>query len=94
MRQVPVMKGDEARTPTISEVSMATAVSQSHASRCLKRRVGALIVDEESSIPISVGYNDNPVGMLSCSDLNNGQCYKDMIMESKLEKMVHPRSLL
>jgi deoxycytidylate deaminase len=65
---------------------MATAVSQSHASRCLKRKVGALIVDE-NNIPLSVGYNDNPVRMESCLTLYNGQCYKDMVMESKLEKM-------
>lgn len=87
MRQVSVMKGEDSRHPTIREVSMATAVSQSNASRCLKRKVGALIVDENNNIPFSVGYNDNPVGMLSCFDLYNRQCYKDMIMESKLEDM-------
>ena len=88
MPQVSLMKGEgEPRNPTIPEVSMATAVSQSNASRCLKRKVGALIVDENNNIPLSVGYNDNPVGMLSCVDLDNGQCYKDMIMETKLEEM-------
>ncbi|HUS72703.1 MAG TPA: AAA family ATPase [Sedimentisphaerales bacterium] len=86
MRQVSVMKGEDFRNPTIREVSMATAVSQSNASRCLKRKVGALIVDE-NNIPLSVGYNDNPVRMESCLTLYNGQCYKDMIMESKLEEM-------
>jgi len=84
--QVSVMKGEDFRNPTIREVSMATAVSQSHASRCLKRKVGALILDK-NNIPLSVGYNDNPVGMESCLTLYNGQCYKDMIMESKLEEM-------
>jgi deoxycytidylate deaminase len=87
MDHVPVMKGTASRYPTIPEVSMATAVSQSHASRCLKRKVGALIVDEKNNIPLSVGYNENPVGMLSCIDSFNGQCYKDMVMEVALEKM-------
>jgi len=90
MRQVlvmkSVMKGEVSRNPLPPEVYMATAVSQSHASRCLKRKVGALIVDE-NNIPLSVGYNDNPVRMESCLTLYNGQCYKDMVMESKLEKM-------
>jgi len=86
MPQVSVMKGENPRNPTIHEVSMATAVSQSNASRCIKRKVGALIVDE-NNIPISVGYNDNPIGMLSCLDLYKEQCYKDMVMESKLEEM-------
>ncbi len=86
MGHILVMKGEDPRSPTIREVSMATAVSQSHASRCLKRKVGALILDE-NNIPLSVGYNDNPVMMESCFTLYNGQCYKDMIMETKLEEM-------
>jgi deoxycytidylate deaminase len=85
--QISVMKGEVSRNPTNAEVSMATAVSQSHASRCLRRKVGALIVDEEKGIPVSVGYNDNPIGMESCFTLYNGLCYKDMIMETKLEAM-------
>ena len=87
MGHILVMKGEEElRSPTIREVSMATAVSQSNASRCIKRKVGALILDK-NNIPLSVGYNDNPVMMESCFTLYNGQCYKDMVMESKLEKM-------
>lgn len=82
---ISVMKG-EPRSPSISEVSMATAVSQSHASRCVKRKVGAVIVNE-ANISLSIGYNDNPVGMEPCQTLHGGSCYKDMIMESKLEKM-------
>jgi deoxycytidylate deaminase len=82
---ISVMKGEK-RTPTTYEVSMATAVSQSHASRCIKRKVGALIIDETKKIPLSVGYNDNPIGMEPCFTLHKG-CYKDMIMEAKLEDM-------
>ena len=85
LEQISVMKG-ETTNPKKPEVSMATAVSQSHASRCLKRKVGALIVDETNGIPLSVGYNENPVGMEPCFLLYNG-CYKDMIMETKLEDM-------
>lgn len=85
--QICVMKGETSRNPTKAEVSMATAVSQSHASRCLKRKVGALIVDDANGIPLSVGYNDNPIGMESCLSLYNGLCYKDRVMDTKLEKM-------
>jgi deoxycytidylate deaminase len=81
------MKGNTPRDPTKAEVSMATAVSQSHASRCLKRKVGAIIVDDVNGIPLSVGYNDNPVGMESCLSLYNGLCYKDRVMHTNLEKM-------
>ena len=78
----------EFRRPLPSEVFMTTAVSQSHASNCLKRKVGALIVDDDNKIPLSVGYNDNPIGMESCFSLFNGLCYKDRAMETKLENIV------
>ncbi len=88
MRDIPGMEGKkDFRGPYPAEVSMATAVSQSHASRCIRRKVGALIVDD-NNIPLTVGFNDNPVGMESCFSLYNGQCYKNMVMEAKLEKMV------
>jgi deoxycytidylate deaminase len=89
MQDIPGMRGEKPfRDPFSDEVFMATAVSQSHASHCLKRKVGALIIDEVNNIPLSVGYNDNPIGMESCFSLYNRLCYKDMVMESKLEKMV------
>lgn len=89
MRDIPGMMFDKKfRDPFPTEVFMATAVSQSHASNCIKRKVGAFIVDDKNKIPLSVGYNDNPIGMESCLSLFDGQCYKDMVMESKLEKMV------
>ncbi|HPC95301.1 MAG TPA: deaminase [Sedimentisphaerales bacterium] len=75
------------RGPLAAEVFMATAVSQSHASQCLKRKVGALIVDDENKIPLSVGYNENPVGMESGFSLYRQVCHKDRVMASRLEKM-------
>jgi len=82
------MRGDEGfRGPLAAEIFMATAVSQSHASQCLQRKVGALIVDEENRIPLSVGYNDNPVGMESCFSLYGQICYKNQVIASRLEKM-------
>jgi len=77
----------ERREPLPREVFMTTAVSQSFASRCLKRKVGALIVNEKDKIPLSIGYNDNPIGMDPCLLLYKGVCYKDMLMEKELEQM-------
>ena len=77
--------GSYCRPPTQDEVQMATAFSQSHMSRCLKRKVGAVIVSNEN-IPLSLGYNENPVGMKPC--LTEFQyCFKDEDMHRKLEKM-------
>ncbi|MBN1509499.1 MAG: hypothetical protein JW955_21810, partial [Sedimentisphaerales bacterium] len=82
------MRGDEGfRRPLSAEIFMATAVSQSHASQCLQRKVGALIVDEGNRIPLSVGYNENPVGMESCFSLYDQICYKNQVIASRLEKM-------
>jgi len=85
---VEIMIGERVRAPYPDEVFMATAVSQSNASQCKKRKVGALIVDEDSHVSLSVGYNGNPLGMESCFSLFSGNCYKDMVLESNLEKSV------
>jgi len=86
--ELNLMRGTgDRREPLPREVFMTTAVSQSFASRCLKRKVGALIVDEKDKIPLSIGYNDNPVGMEPCFLLYRGVCYKDMLMEKELEQM-------
>jgi len=87
-RDLPGMRGEKDwRSAWPAEYFMATAVSHSHASRCIKRKVGALIVDEEDNVSLSVGYNDNPIGMEPCYSLYNGLCYKNMVMETKLEEM-------
>jgi deoxycytidylate deaminase len=87
-RDLPGMRGErDWRSPWPDEVFMATAVSHSHASHCLQRKVGALIVDEEEKVSLSVGYNDNPIRMEPCYSLYNGLCYKNMVMETKLEEM-------
>lgn len=86
--ELNLMKGTgERREPLSHEVFMTTAVSQSFASRCLKRKVGALIINEKDNIPLSIGYNDNPIGMEPCFLLYKGVCYKDMLMEKELEQM-------
>ncbi|CAN5390231.1 hypothetical protein BH11PLA2_BH11PLA2_23230 [soil metagenome] len=83
-----LMKGEDASSEIIpfeQEVHMATAYSQSHGSRCLKRHVGAVIVNSDG-IPLSLGYNENPTGMGSCP-AEYGYCFKDADMHAKLEAM-------
>jgi deoxycytidylate deaminase len=77
--------GSYCRPPTQDEVQMATAFAQSHMSRCLKRKVGAVIVSSEN-IPLALGYNENPIGMEPCLT-EFGHCFKDEDMYKKLEKM-------
>lgn len=73
------------RPPTPEETYMATAFAQSHASQCLKRHVGAVIVDIEDRA-LSLGYNENPIGMEPCRTLYQ-YCFKDIDMEKKLEDL-------
>ena len=83
---VKMMQGVlEARRPLPEEVHMATAYSQSHGSACLKRHVGAVIVDTDG-LSISMGFNENPVGMLPCVN-EYEYCYKDNDMIAKMERM-------
>jgi deoxycytidylate deaminase len=77
--------GSYCRQPTAEEVEMATAFSQSHMSCCYKRKVGAVIINPQN-IPLSLGYNENPVGMQPCLTAYN-YCFKDEDMHKKLEKM-------
>lgn len=77
--------GEYCRPPTQDEVQMATAFAQSHMSRCLKRKVGAVIVSS-NNIPLAMGYNENPIGMKPCLT-EFRHCFKDEVMHKKLEKM-------
>jgi deoxycytidylate deaminase/dephospho-CoA kinase len=73
------------RPATPDEVHMATAHAQSQNSRCIKRLVGAVIVDQKN-LPLSLGYNENPVGMAPCITAFR-HCYKDEDMHRQLEQM-------
>ncbi len=71
------------RPATEEEVHMATAYAQSHMSRCLKRQVGAVIVNDRN-IPLSIGYNENPIGVHSCAAPPRF-CFKDERINKTLE---------
>jgi deoxycytidylate deaminase/dephospho-CoA kinase len=83
---VPLMKGNSgiARNPKPEEVQIAAAYAQSNSSTCKKRHVGAVIVISRNSkdFPISMGFNENPPNIKTC--LEEGGCYKDEDMASKL----------
>jgi deoxycytidylate deaminase len=82
---VKLMKDGHGRAATADEVFMAMAYAQSHASACLKRHVGAVIVDVNRQ-SLSSGYNENPLDMLPCVHQFK-YCYKDVDMEQKLIAM-------
>jgi deoxycytidylate deaminase len=65
------------RPPTPFESYMSMAYSTSLMSQCIKRRVGAVIVDERNDAVVAVGYNENPEPMEPCIS-RYFQCYRDV----------------
>lgn len=63
--------------PNPHETYMAMAYAVSMRSSCLKRRVGAVIVDESGSI-FSSGYNEVPRMQKTCLE-DYGMCYRDSL---------------
>lgn len=62
-------------SPTLQETLMAAAYTAGRRSRCLKRKVGAVIADKYDRI-ISSGFNGVPHGLQECGPLL-GSCYRD-----------------
>jgi len=65
------------KTPTQIEINMNKAYAISLRSECLKRQVGAVIIDNDSGKLISEGFNRNPSTKIeSCLKLYK-KCYRD-----------------
>ena len=67
------------KQPYPHETLMATAYALSQRSSCLKRKVGAVIVDKSGDI-ISSGYNEVPRPERPCKDEYNG-CHRDWLCD-------------
>jgi len=65
------------RPPTPFESYMNLAYSASLMSQCIKRRVGAVIVDERKEAIVAMGYNENPSPIPPCIT-KYFQCYRDI----------------
>ncbi len=73
--------------PTRDETLMTVAYCESLRSSCLKRHVGAVIVEKGGAV-ISVAHNDVPEGALSCLEHPDYQwCARDVILERFAEKL-------
>jgi len=83
--EILLMRGQSARYPTPEETYITSAYAASHSSRCLKRFVGAVVVSDKG-LPLSLGYNENPVGMKPC-ETEYKYCFKDANMHARLEAM-------
>jgi len=61
--------------PNDDEAVMAMAYANGLRSHCLKRKVGAVIVDQFGN-SFSAGYNEVPIGESPCKE-KYGRCYRD-----------------
>lgn len=62
--------------PTEEETIMAMAYANSCRSSCLKRKVGAILIDDYGNV-FSSGYNEVPINENTCYKLMRG-CYRDI----------------
>jgi deoxycytidylate deaminase/dephospho-CoA kinase len=71
--------------PTSIETHMTMAYASSMRSSCLKRKVGAIIVDESGNT-FSSGYNEVPLTNMSCLQ-EYGACYRDKLKTDYKESL-------
>lgn len=72
---VNLIEGKEVFSPSYIESNMAIAYAASMRSSCLKRKVGAVIVDMAGDV-FSSGYNEVPAANDTCKS-EYGMCYRD-----------------
>ncbi len=85
LEYVELATGGRRRAPTREEIFMNMAYSACHSSRCVKRHVGAVVVDIGNN-PVGTGYNDNPVQTKPC-DEQYGGCFKDLMKADILKQL-------
>lgn len=75
---------ERVRYPSVDEAMMSVAYIQATRSQCIKRQVGAVIVDDHDNI-VSVAFNENPPPIEPCQP--RGVCEKDSKMLGRLEAL-------
>lgn len=88
-----VLTMEKSREPTPDEIHMQMAFTYSHRSLCLKRHVGAVIIDAEGEQTAS-GYNENPPTTRPCRDESayEGQCYRDIVRNKRFAALMENKT--
>jgi deoxycytidylate deaminase/dephospho-CoA kinase len=93
---VDLASGNKVRPAHQEEILMNIAYSASNSSKCIRRHVGAVVVDIAGQV-VGVGYNENPIGTKACIEEPDYdfQCYRDIVRNdhfkylSKQEVLCH-----
>jgi deoxycytidylate deaminase len=94
LRFVDLAAGEKPRSATNSEILMNMAFAASHSSKCLKRHVGAVVVDTDGNV-VGVGYNENPLGTNPCVEEPeySYQCYRDIVRNAHFGRLAERKVL-
>lgn len=84
-KNIQLIEGKEKFQPTYIETNMAIAYAASMRSSCLKRKVGAVIVDISGDV-FSSGYNEVPSANNTCR-FEYGMCYRDKLKTDYKENL-------
>jgi deoxycytidylate deaminase/dephospho-CoA kinase len=92
LESLDLVTGAKPRYANPAEILMNLAYSAAHGSKCLKRQVGAVLVEAPPKIMgqvVGQGFNENPIGTLPCVEEPRygakfkgkvpGACYRDMV---------------
>jgi deoxycytidylate deaminase len=83
---ISLLKEELRRPPSPFELYMGMAYTASLMSQCMKRRVGAVIVDEKNDAVVSVGYNETPPGIEPCK-IKYNRCSRDIYKIKYFERL-------
>jgi deoxycytidylate deaminase/dephospho-CoA kinase len=91
---VDLATGKKTRRARREEIFMNMAYAAAHSSKCLKRNVGAVIVDSKGQV-VGVGYNENPIGTNPCVEEPEygGRCYRDIVRNRHFKQLSAIRAL-
>lgn len=84
---INAFKNPKTSHPTISETLMAMAYTNGRRSKCIKRKVGAIIVDKYNNI-LSSGFNDVPINFNDCTG-KYGTCYRERVRSRLKDEFIN-----
>lgn len=85
---VDLISGKQPRHANQDEIRMNMAYGASHSSKCVKRHVGAIVVDGAGQA-IAIGYNENPLGTHPCVEEPeyDCKCYRDIVRNDHFKSL-------
>ena len=86
---IHLITGEKKRSPYPMESYMNHAYTAASNSKCLKRMVGAVLIDEKNNVILSSGHNEVPQARVTeaCLVKFAGRCYRDIYKENYFREL-------